>query len=396
MSKLNPIYYNITLNTPYTPDNDYNNVPANIEQLNNQVIVNDPHNYYVAITRATIPTNVIPLWICPVQIGQPDINLTPYIITFTYRDPAGNVLVNTPLYVQFISEVLKPNPQGIDEWSYPMPPVVSQDISGFYYYVYDIETILNMFNNTLKSCYQAFVAQVLATTGDILSDNYPVLIIRKADNKFILNIPKLAFDQSITGVNRAELYFDSSSIDLLGISGKYVPKQQRGAYITQIWRADCFDLYDNTITFPTVPTPADEYYAMFATQSNVNIWGGFSKIVFTLNTGFTTKLEYDEVPSEFQKSNNQYVSVSKPQISMLTDIEVDRDSWAFNSNVVQFQSSSISQCRLVSIISNAPIQNFQIAVYWVDTFGNRRPLNVRPTIPLTIKLGFFPKSTLLI
>ena len=115
-----------------------------------------------------------------------------------------------------------------------------------------------------------------------------------------------------------------------------------------------------------------------------------NKIIISVGYGISTKTEYDSIPNTNQSSTNSQ-RVNKPVLPILTDFEVDKDAYAINGNWIQYQTSNITQQRLVAINVDQ-IKNFQLTCYWLDNFGVRHILELDKGLPLTIKLCFYDKN----
>jgi hypothetical protein len=151
-SSKNPLYYNLSIINGY--DSPRALSPSVIEELNNQVIVEKGTQMYMTVGRFSIPTSTIPYLIVPIQLGQADINKTQYSIQFKLCTAFGvfNETFTQTLSVPFLSQ-------------YPLlaptitPPLITQDVKNSYYWIYDIEQVVLMFNNAFKTLFATFCGQ---------------------------------------------------------------------------------------------------------------------------------------------------------------------------------------------------------------------------------------------
>ena len=391
--KSGPIYYNINSQLGYRPVSQQDVIiSANIEELNNQVIIDRASDYYVSVARAVIPTNYVPLLIVPIEsnLGQADINKCIYTITFQYID-AMQVPIGVPYTrnVAFISQTKNPNPVGVDQWSYPLPPSLNnglQDVSTYYYYIYDSPQFLYFYNKSLQSIYQGFVNDLFNLHGIVLpNDAYPILTLNRNTLIFSINFPINLYDQAVFPC--VNMYVDQLTIDTLNLIGIFDPPQAR---ITQpqIYLVASYNSFDNNITFPNLPYT---YYKMENAYSNLNMWAGMSKIIITVNYGISSKFEYDSLAVPFGLNTNQ-TSLQKPLLQYLADFTIVRNDWYKNPNYVQFDNGgNITESRLIEL-SGQIIQSFSISVRWLDCFGNIRPLELPSGVPLSMKLAFWKKT----
>jgi hypothetical protein len=398
MSHLPPIYYNLSqINGYKNPDGALFSTiqrPAIIEEFNNQLILQNQSEYYVSIARATIPTSGIPRLIVPIQLGilQNDKNKCIYTVKFRLCTGRINGQFNfNPIYdqelaVSFISQY----PYLFDDVRAPSNNNGYQDLNNNYYNVYDVEMILLMFNNTIKTAFATFCAQVGLSYN---SAYYPNLLWNSSNRCFECRFPASVngvayFDQySSTPYPFIVFQIDALSSDLLQLTG--IDNASDNNFISNV----CFNKFNNVST-TTIGGDVIIYYTMTASQSSLNNWGSLSKIIFAISYGISTIPEYDSIPIDNQGTTNQTL-LNKPNVPMLQDLEVSREDFAINNNFIQYQTSSITQSRLIAM-TGSMLQSFQLSVYWLDVFGVRHILNLPQGIPLTIKLAFYPKTTTLI
>jgi len=402
MAHLPPIYYNLSqINGYKNPDTAlFSSLqsPAIIEEFNNQLILNNQSEYYVSIARATIPTSGIPRLIVPIQQGltQTDKNKCIYTIKFklctgrTNGQFVFNPIYDQELAVSFISQ----NPYLFNNVFAPNENNGFQDLSNSYYYIYDIEIILEMFNRAIRQLFPVFCAQ--GGLPAYVNTIFPQILWNSNNRSF-----ECVYPASVNGVpyfdqNAAYPFIvfqiDALSSDLLQLTG--INNSPDDNYISNI----CFNKFNNVST-NTIGGNAIIYYTMTASQSSLTNWGALSKIIFSVSYGISTVPEYDSIPIDNQGTTNPASSgqgaFNKPSLPMLQDLEVSKEEFSINNNFIQYQTSSITQSRLICM-TGSMLQSFQLSVYWLDVFGVRHILNLPQGIPLTIKLAFYPKTTTLI
>ena len=394
------IYYNLSLNagfntlSPFVPD--LTTSLCVFDETNQNDIVEQGDNWSVAVMRCTLPTISVPRLIMPVVIGQPNINKCYNVFSMAYYDVTNTLQSVKSLNVNFVSEILNPTPVSTGMFSYPYAPTVRQDTESEYYFIYYVESILKMFNDTLYQVYQLLVIDMATKAPPVVLDPllYPFLTYDDKSQLFSMNCP------SISGVNsfRTDLnpsiniYIDDYTLTLLGLPSKYQGIQTR-PNLNCVWNVTVNNLFDNIVEYENKDTLGAiiKYYKMESDQTSVINWGSLQSVVFQINQGINIKnQESDSVPVKFQQSTAQ--NLDKPIIPMLTDLEVDKSQFTVSNQFVQFQASSIEQVRLIPIGSSSNIRNIQITAYWKDNFGNRRPLYLTASVPATCKLAFFRKK----
>jgi len=396
MSHNPPIYYNLSQINGYKIEGITTQTPAVIEEFNNQLVLENQSDYYVSVVRASIPTSGIPRLIVPIiydTVDPSNVNKCIYEVKIKLCigiDGSGNPIFNEAFTkannVKFVSQ----NPfETVIPPTNPLAPppnpkdVRYQDLSNQYYYIYDVEAMLKMFNDTNNLTFTQFCAQAGLPFG-YLATNSPNILWNSGNR--IFELQTTANDAGITYFDDAVFphlvyQFDNLSSDLFQLSGSGDGKGFINNY--------SFNKYNNATT-----TGGKTTYIMTASQSSLNNWGALNKIIFSISYGISTIQEYDSVPITNQGSTNPF-QLQKPNIPMLTDIEVDKDAFSVNNNYIQYQTSSITQSRLISM-TGSMLQSFQLSIYWLDVFGVRKLLTLPQGLPLTIKLGFFPKTTSLI
>jgi hypothetical protein len=400
--KVSPLYYNINITAGYRQQANQSVIaPAFLNELNSQVVLNNSSNYFCSVVRASIPTNYVPLLIVPIVdgIAQADINKCIYSVSFYYIGADGTTIIlrknaNITYQPEFYPAIAQ-NDQA--PYQLPKPPSDYngvQDVRGNYYYIYNIFQIVKFYQDSINLLWADFASDPLVGLNP---DTPPILTYNNATQLFSMNYPKSVKFQSKFGTLDPPSSFvlmtvDSLSVDTFNFSALIVPRPLRpfpsDGYIMQV-----IDNFNNTVKLSGT---GDELFTqMEACQSNLNMWGALTKIIFSVSYGISSKQEYDTISSSFGTNTNQQ-NIQKPIYSYLADLEVNRDEFARNRNFIQFNNGgSITQSRLIEL-TGQQIQNFQLSVKWVDVFGNINDLDIPDGQPLSIKLGFFGKETSII
>lgn len=139
---INNQYFNVVINGPkYEDDVSFTN--ANFSVTRNQSIIDNPKEYYLSISRMTIPLNLCPLFIIPILPNQPNPNLTPFKIGITF---------NGVLYQRDV--------QWISQDFLSQPPVQNQIkmIKTPYYYCFDWDHLCFVISKTMNLVFNDFKA----------------------------------------------------------------------------------------------------------------------------------------------------------------------------------------------------------------------------------------------
>jgi len=407
-NKMSPIYYNVSITPSYhqVAQQDIN-FPAFVSEINNQPIIPRASLWYLSVLRATIPTNYLPILIVPIVADdfQNDINKCIYTITFQYAD-ASNNLLGVPLSfpVKFISELYNVSPVNTGEFAYPLPPSQNggkQDVSTEYYYVYSPTHLQSFYQSSMITAWEAYCDYINTNFSVVLDKTkYPVITYDIPTQIFSINFYQPYFDESLS-TNKTLMFLDSLSINTFNFQSRLIPPFFRTlgapsptvpAY--NLYQQNYINCFFNGVNKNIHPLLVD-YLTMTAPQTNNDMWGGVVKIIFQVSYGISTRLEYDSAPSAFGTQTNQQ-SAQRPLYQFLTDLEVDRTQFQFHRNFIQFNNGGgITAGRLIEL-NEGIIQNFDIYVKWVDCFGNIKNISLPDGMPLTMKIGWFPKTTMLI
>lgn len=406
-----PLYFNVNQIIGYNQFSnapaDINKTPSIIEVLNNVPFLKNSNDFFIGVQRALIPTASVPKYIVPLAYKLVDntINTDPnkllFVVSLAYRNVAGNIIYSLSDNVVFQSEIVG----GI-------PPTVidgRQDFvnNQYYYFVYDPNTLLISINQTIINMWGKFRAECQALGVDTsLWTEIPYYSFNETLLKFTVSGDVRFFNQDpittyapITNLPiqtpraRIELFTDGLLQDLFQVPSRYLDESVRFGNVNLI----------NLIRFSVIDGTADlnnNILTMIAWKNSLNMWNAMTRVIFTVNYGIPTKLEWENtVSTTGQLTPNALQgkgSSDRPLIPTLTDLQVDVGEFSINNNYIQFSSSSISQIRLIDINTNQNLQSFQLSVSWVSIFGKRYDLIIPTAHPLELKLAFYPKTTTLI
>ncbi len=130
------------------------------EIRNTPFLDGDSAEYFCSIVRFTIQTgNTLPVFIPSIVTGQNDPNLTIYTVTLVYL---GAAVTRNVIYV--------PEDNTAPE---PAPPLVQQDISSKYYYVYNYSHFIEMVNAALQTAFDELRGLVTPAAFDVPKRTLP-------------------------------------------------------------------------------------------------------------------------------------------------------------------------------------------------------------------------------
>ena len=104
---------------------------------------------FCSIVRFTIQTGkTLPVFIPRILVGQADVNLTIYVVSLSYK--FGNTT-----YTASTRVICTPDKKTTPT---PIPPLLEQDISSTYYYVYNYGTFIAMVNTAFSNRFHGYEA----------------------------------------------------------------------------------------------------------------------------------------------------------------------------------------------------------------------------------------------
>lgn len=415
-TKKDPIYYNLSLNRGL----DQGPTTASFTEINNSPILFDSGEWYLSLMRTCIPSGNIPRYIFPIETGptQSNINLGHNVFSFRYVtgiNTATNAYTfqdlpninDYSLNVNFVSEIINPSPVGTNsDYSLPYPPSQyplgpqpkgQQDLSGAYYYIYSIQSLVSMFNNTLATLWVTYITawNITYPQNPLPANIAPYFNYDEATQLWSFNAEITHFiqTQGTSFTPFVAVFCDNLTLSNTQVPSRFIYETAPDAnnnYIQNLLQVNYY--YNNTFSYTTNGTTYT-FLENTACQSSTSSLASFQKIVFEIGGDILVRHnEIDAIGTKFQSTNLISATSQKPTLAMLVDIEIDKEQWAKNSSFIQFQASSIEQVRLIGLSNRASVQNFTLNIFWIDTYGNRHPLQLTSVgNPLTLKLAFFNK-----
>ena len=362
------IYYNISIvGTSSTfNSNFFNLVPAIYQEQLNQSIINCPCDYYMTITRFTIPTNIVPIFIfIPQPYPNTDKDLGIYSFTLEY-----NGIFSPQTFVKFISS----NPTA----EKPIKVSASNPVwsRGVYYYVYNYIDYIVMINNTLKTAFNDLPSKPAGSTAPFITFDASTQLLSLLGDAAFYN-QTLATPINIYFNTYTQKFFDglpyvfNSAYDPLGRDCKFT----------------ILDTYDNSYLLPNKPPPSTGsfYLRMIQNYNTLSNWNSFKSLQIITNL-IPIKNEY--VPSSQQSDNNAGIV---NLLGVVSDFEPILYQGAESRTSLQYQQ--IGPYRLIDMTDLNPLSKLDISVYWTDELLNRYLLYIGDGLLLTLKIAFIKKST---
>lgn len=337
-----------------------------------QPIIDKPSDYTMSVVRFRCDTSNIPLLLMPIQpLPNTDINKSIYSITLSYT-PSN---YNSQKYVMYSNTgtdaPVPPNTNGIGKISNIDPNYAA------YYSIYVVDRLLELINNALNDAYTDIVN---TQWGGIPDPNYscaPQIGFDSTSQLFFIIAP-VAYSSASPLVEfymNKDLYylFDSSFL-----TTQYY-------YDPQPFNKDIqINIYNNGANNITLPAPfgnSVKYYQNFPTLGNISI---FSNLIFA---GNNIPCRYELLPNRGVNTTNS--DIGNTQFPIITDFTLDNSNGTSFRNQIYYVPSA--EYRRVNLISDTPLTQIDLSIYWTDKYNNLYPLLLNSSQSCTLKILFEKK-----
>ena len=381
------VYYNIDIISNRTQDITGIDPPISYREDRQTPIINDASKYYFSIIRATLDGagSGLPLFIPIIQLGQSDINLTVYSITLSGY-VGGGTRYTSQVFIEY-------EPESIIA-SLPQPPLLKQDLTSKYYYVFSYSHWVYLVNKAIAKAMASIQTQVQATFGT-LKTKAPVIMYDSPSNLFKLYTDMYGFGTDYTQANPTtgtnedfDIYFNSNMYQLFkNFQVEYYggePANQGQTYRIIISNQLGVNTYKDTIGTTDIITTQDF-------PSTDSIWSPISSIVFTTSM-LPTISEQVGVPVSFENGNNRVNQTSAAAFSnIITDIQLPLIRSADYKGLINFTANPYR----LTCMSNSKqeVRSVDIQIYWKCKMNNELyPITMPGLSTVSMKLMFRKKS----
>lgn len=415
------VYYNFSIIDNRSIDQGLDEIPlARFKEQRDQAIITDASHYNFSIVRFAIngSNKLFPIMLPRIQIGQANINLTAYSISFQL-DVAylvgGVNLTNTFYATENIIYV----PQSPNS-KVPQPPLTTLDLSSNYYFVYEYQHVVDMVNTTFVAVLANLQAQFAvwwtanggAGAAPALQTQAPRMTYDPTTKLFSLYCDSYGWGEadSITtttsNVNTGEnfkMFFNSNMYGLFSfwpafedLGGDVAVTNTMGitdfTYEIKVFNDIGLNIYRPTTTTVVAPTATPSYFVMTQNKCSTDtLWSPISSIVFTSSL-IPTLNELNAAPIVYGQSNADLVTGSTPAFTpIVTDISIDvleAMSWA---EYIQYTPSA--EYRLSEMIGSAPIQSIDVQIFLKERLtGTLFPMELFNGTSIDVKILFRKKT----
>lgn len=355
---LKRLYYNIDIK--YNPD-DKGATPLRFDATRSEAIIKNPRDYYLTITRFTMPGNNVPLFIFPIQIGQSDPNKGIMSVSLEYDG----------LTVQKFLDYVTTNPND----PIPSPPLVKQDLRTRYYYVYSYPQFINIVNKAFSDAF----TDLKAAKPAMPQTEAPYYIF-DADTEKISLISQFSYSQvgacKIWIKYELEVFMEAIYSNFHGVS------ETDGKDINILITDKGNNAYAKPGgTIPTPPTDPD-YLEMKQDYSTADRWNSLQGIVITSNG----------IPVNKEKIQIQGDNGVNSSVGILTDFEPSLDKPGDTRSTIRYFPQG--PYRLIEMNGNHPMTSFDFEIFWQTKDLQLFPLSIGYNQTMTIKFMFIRKDAI--
>jgi len=366
-SKEGAIYYNISIQSGLSSQNG--GVLAYYRESKLSSILDKCNDYYMSVARFSVTTNTIPLLIPKVVIGQANINKLIYTFTIRY-----NGIASLPINVTYVSQNTVT--------SLPLPPLVSQDTSGSYYFIYNVDSFLQMCNTAIATAFASIVTPVGSLPPYFQYDPITQLISLVAQQAY--------YDQNPATGPLLPIYLESNSDAQLlltrGINSIY-----NGYFATNAFRYKIYNNKNNYYNPSNLVVSSPPLYLITTNDFSLfDLWTPLSAIVLTSGT-IPTRDENIQPPNVTGNVNQNVGSSTITSQKIITDFEPDFYQIMQSRGIIQYGVTGNGNMRFIKLESSSPLNTIDLQFNWLDDIGILRPLYLFSGIS-SIKLVFVPKN----
>jgi hypothetical protein len=327
------------------------------------------------------------VFIPSIVTGQNNPNLTIYKVTLVY-----GVTSVTRSVIYFPEDNTAP---------VPAPPLIQQDISSNYYYVYNYSHFVEMVNRALKTAWLALRTAVTPVVFDQPKATLPpYLEFDHVTNRVILHAEQIRYDETFltkTGGMAINIFFNERLFDLfVGMQHTLVTKQGDENYRLRVaYNGSNLVIRDEITGYDPDAEKVDfiamNYVQMYQEVSSIAIWNPVSAIIFASSL-LPIKTTQTSLPRSIGSNENAFSSVgnNSNRLSAISDFAIAVDGNNQYRPMVIYNPSP--EYRLIDMNSYMNLNRLDIIVYWKDTFGNIHPFELSPGNSASVKLMFRRKD----
>lgn len=324
-------------------------------------ILKKPTDYYGCISRLEIDTFNIPLVVPRIVPNQSNVNMTIYNFQLQY-----NGVYSDPIFVEYIpSNEFAPVPSS--------PVGTKQDLTSTYYYIYEYETFILMWNYALQAALTSLNVNVggggtgVSEAPQFYFDPSLGLCLRAPKSGYAY-IPNSGY---AFVPNKIAILFDEDLSTFM--NGLQTQKLNNGEICNNV-----FALYDKVVN----TDPLGVYW--LNTMNNISELSYWTSLVtLQVQTNMPVVSEYIQGAI----NSNQQSQV----VSLLTDFQLD-SSQNPSSYHTTLNYNKVDSIRFFEFSSDLQMYKVDVSIFWTDRFGEQYPVYLTPRTNINIKFEFILKN----
>ena len=310
-------------------------VPCSFSEMRNTPIITNASDYQFSIIRTTVDAK-IPAMIPKMASG----NNTTYQIKLTLAFPSSP----QPLYSATV------NIAYVCTTKYATMVTPPFDYSNPYYYIYNIQDFIDMFNQTMIFC----LGDIQSAIGGAhtITSVPPKMVLQ--NNNIEIYYDSYGFGEDATGVERCRVYVNDDLMNLLnGFSNQY-------AYDALGMNYELI-IKNRLINNQTINSKL--YYVESQSYSSLSsIWSPVSSIVYISAMGILS----ESMGSLYVLNNTSSTAQSDNIESQVCDISLSLTNPQEYSGQIQYVASVFR----FSDIQTREIRNVNLSLYWKCKYNN--------------------------
>lgn len=353
-------------------------------------IVSMASEWYLSVTRFDIPGSLLPIFVFPVTTNPEDptdVNYSPLTVTLAY-DLSTAPVVQQHLEFFPLNTAEAPNPPGYPSIAHSNAP---------YYYVYEINHMLQIVNNALSDAFDTLTAGgAPSNPGSGAPDPQAPYFIYDSNSQLIsLVVQRIYYDLTLD--HPIKIYLNSQLIQYfqaISTTNLAFDDPDGMDYQINVWSTGANYYTPQGYLAPTMATDTPTYpywYQITQEWCAFSYWCDFTSLMLTV-TNLPVRMEYIPNNAINNPAISANFSANSNQSPILTDFVPDVQKPGDLQN--KFIYNPTGPYRLIDLLGQQAVKNFDIQVWWVDRFNNLNPLYISAGQVCTIKMSFFKRNSL--
>ena len=403
ITDVNNVYLNVVFPGP-DPSGPEHSTSGTIDITRTQAIIDKPSDFFISITRLTLPLSSEPLYIFPVvSIAQGNTPYDPYLSPFVIGITYNGLWYGASLLWQ--PEILA----GYFLLNITIPTDYNPNLA--FYWMFSYDTLCSIVNEAVGRAFALFAA---ANAG-YLAGGQPWLSIDAASGILSWSFPgggagvtwssppNQSGDVPATPVPRLAQNIALQSIldgwrTLLTNTTQPLTPINNPAYAN-----DILNMQEIYVATQNPHPPLAAYFSVEQTTADISSWNSVRRIIVTSNSLPTTPeiipappLPLAPTVTNPPRPDGSRAIISSPgtqggaaSLPILADMILQTTNAGETRGVAFYEPTA--QYKLVDMLSNAPLYRFDLTVSWVDTQGNVHPIQIPRNQQASLKIAFVRK-----